>query len=48
VTARMKVTLAGIGTAAATGIWLGYTRAAFFLPGWTPQRARSYKPGGAA
>lgn len=43
-----KFTLAGVGAAAATGLWLGYTRAAFFLPGWTLQRARSYKPGGDA
>lgn len=47
-TTRTKLTIAGIGTAALTGLWLGYTKAAFFLPGWTLQRARSYKPGGVA
>lgn len=47
-TTRTKITLAGIGIAGAVGLWLGYTKAAFFLPGWTLQRGRSYKPGGAA
>lgn len=45
---RTKLALAGIGAAGATGLWLGYTRAAVLLPGWTLQKARSCKPGGAA
>lgn len=37
---RTKYTLAGIG-AAGVGLRLGYTRAAFYLPGWTAQRIRA-------
>ena len=38
---RTKYTLAGCTAAAGVGLWLGYTRAAFFLPGWTAQRIRA-------
>lgn len=44
--ARTKLTLAGIGAAGVTGLWIGYTRAAFFLPGATPQKLIRLKPGG--
>lgn len=47
-TARTKVTLAGVSIGAATGLWLGYTRAAFFLPGMTIRKLRTIVPGGAA
>lgn len=40
-TTRTKVALAGISAAGAIGLWFGYTKAAFFLPGWTLQRARA-------
>jgi hypothetical protein len=36
-TDRTKLILAGVGAAAATGLWFGYTRAESFLPGMTPQ-----------
>ena len=44
--ARTKLTLAGIGAAGAAGLWLGYTKAAFFLPKWTVQQALKTRPGG--
>ena len=40
----MKLTLAGIGAAGVAGLWIGYTKAAFFLPGWTLQRLWHFKP----